>query len=118
MDSLYSGIYLQKQKIPRMVYIDKCQAITRTIIVLFYRHEKRDCNCFIERINRKTKRDLIHFTRMNGIDEKTITDTHKSHIHQSTSSDGGSSKLCAYPSQRSHKSWSFTGDQTLSSRNK
>ena len=50
-------------------------------------------------INCKIKRNLIHFTHLDGIDKKTSIDTHKSvqqPIHQSASSDIRYSELCDY----------------------
>ena len=59
---------------------------------------KRNEHFVINHINHKSKPDLIHFTDMNDLDKKIITDTHKPVkrlIHQPTSSDYGSPELCA-----------------------
>ena len=57
--------------------IDKCQPITCTITFLFYWHKKIDDGLVIGHINRKKSCDLIQFTHLNGLDDKTSTDNHK-----------------------------------------
>ena len=88
------------------------------IIVIFYRQKEKRQRLSHRPYKLFKKHNLIHIAHLNGIDKKTIIDTHKSfqqYIHQSTSSDGVSSfELCDYPIQREKNPWISMGTQTLS----
>ena len=51
---------IQREEIHHTGSIKKCQPLTCKIILLFYRHKKRDDHIVIDRIDRKRKCDLIH----------------------------------------------------------
>ena len=71
------GNLIGREEIPHTGSSSKCQLITHTVIILFYRHKKINYHFVIGCINHKIKYGLIHFTPLNGICEDKSTVTHK-----------------------------------------
>ena len=66
---LIFGNLMQWEEIYHTGSRNKCQSTTKMIIILFYRHKKRDNHLVIVRIDNKPKRDLIQFRLLNIIEE-------------------------------------------------